>query len=377
MMISSSSAVLGLAGENKTRLGLSTRRSAVDFVLLIVDHERSEMYDDKDEEIRSLHLRLQEKEQAIKDLELKLLEKANRLEQEEENDDEELDLGGNISKFISNFSRNQSKVERIDLYLSVINAMSVLYHVDYDEELLNGSFSDLADKKTSRFNATKLAFNYTVQFFRQRNLSNGEYRETDKLSFPLMWLMGMFPYNQRDFESTTDLALLPLHFFLAVDPKGIPIDQYLQDLDTILNEFGVDAFHEEVSPLSIAVAKSYPILAVIEKIFEYNSNSDILEDEDGSIPLMHACACNESTDIISFLLKKSPKSLEKVDNFGASAIHYATFTGSYIIVKYLLENFPGCETYLEGNGALPCHDGKTFVSLISNKSNNDYRRSKL
>jgi ankyrin repeat protein len=340
------------------------------------------MEDNNNEEelnsVEELQELLQEKENKIRELEKQLRRQKDRtendsnnenelpIEESEEDEEDDGDLKDKIGRFLKGLVGRDSAISRMDLYLSTINTLSVLYHLDFDQELCEEpfQFTDLPasgkHKNKNRFDACKIAFSYTLEFFRQREaqqlgINNGEGRST--YGFPFMWLLGMFPYNKKPYIPTTDMSTLPLHFFLAVDTKDLPIERYLEDLELLLHEFGYQSFQEEVSPLCIAVTKSYPLLAAVEKILEFKSNADLLEDEDGSIPLQHACACNENTDVIDYLLTRSPKSIEKVDNFGGSAIHYATFSGSAKIVSFLLEKFPTCINFVEGNGALPLHDG--------------------
>ena len=108
-----------------------------------------------------------------------------------------------------------------------------------------------------------------------------------------------------------------------------------------------------------AVAHARPSLEVVKAIVQHRPDSVGREDEDGSLPLMHACACNDETaglEVIDFLAQCYPDALNASDNFGCSAIHYAAFSGCSQTVRYLIERRPACTDLVEGNGALPLHD---------------------
>jgi ankyrin repeat protein len=315
-------------------------------------------------------------EEKIKQLEAELELKKSRIQQLEEqlllsrsttNIGEEADINVKIENFLNSNYPTKTYILKSELYLSIINNLTTLYHLEYNHDLeADFPVYDLsADGKgsvysASRFRAIKIAFNYNLEFFRQVNqkkLQSMHDEVQQPLGFPLLWLLGMFPYLiNRDDKSITDSVWLPIHIFLAVDPSDYNLESYLDDLGYLLDEFGAECMEEDVSPLSIAVAKCYPTLEVVEKLLEFNPDFVTLEDEDGSIPIMHAAACNESTEVVDFLYSKNLKTIEKVDNYGGGAIHYATFSGHLKVVEYLITKEPQSVQFVEGNGALPIHD---------------------
>jgi ankyrin repeat protein len=362
------------------------------------------MTSNQDEELKRLRNQLIEKDQQIQEL-TSQLRQVSLGQQQTDNDDEAPTLKQNIQQYLQQFPRQEGKLFRCELYLSIVNTLCALFHIDYDDDIANedfqlkeliaveGSSSSRSPKnkisQKLQFHAYKIAFNYSLEFFRQLDLKNlrvsvnsnnnkseknrhftdssslsqqtseSESLNHSNMGFPLLWLLGMFPYNHKSYLALEDTVWLPVHIFLALEslPAGITMEQYLEDLQLLLMEFGEKASQEEVSLLSIAVAKSSPFLEVIEKILEFNNKADLVEDEDSSIPIMHACACNEDTEVINFLYERNPSSIEKVDNFGASSIHYASYSGYMNTVKYLLEKQPLCVQFVEGNGATPLMDG--------------------
>lgn len=91
-------------------------------------------------------------------------------------------------------------------------------------------------------------------------------------------------------------------------------------------------------------------------IVEYLPDSVSKADEDGSLPLMHACANNVDLSVIEYLYECYPAALKATDSFGCAAIHYAAFYGYVETVKYLINLDSSCANMVEGNGALPIHD---------------------
>jgi len=263
-----------------------------------------------------------------------------------------------------------TKINRTELYLGVISSLSCFYHLQYDAEFLENQevFSLLPNEvelltNKARFLATKLAFSYSLEFFRLLELKKMKWYQNDREkksgrneSFPIQWLLGMFPCSYK--PNVDDTVWLPLHIFLAIDLtiSFIPLDRYLEDLMILLDEFGDAAYNEEISPLSIAVAKSFPSLEVINILVKYAPESVSQEDSEGCVPIMHAVSCNEILEIINFLYTIEPNSFQHIDNYGGSAIHYATYSGCLLVVEYILSKVPLAVQSIEGNGNLPLHN---------------------
>lgn len=327
--------------------------------------------------IKGLENELAQKNEQIRILESHLSNenKINHFNSEENNDIDEDDLDSKITKFLKVFQvkKNQSIGIR-DLYLLITNALSVLYHFENDKNIEFEPTIIINEKDSSDLN--KLTYSYCVEFFRQllfqSTQNNLEHYKAKINSFPIAWLLGLFPYNvspsNKDISHET--IFLPLHLFLAIDyhqlnienendvkqDLGLNLEDYLTKLDLFLEKFGETAFQEDVSPLSIAVAKPFPNIQIIDKIVSFRPNSINQEDEDGCIPLMHACSCNANIEVINYLYQRCKSTIEHADNFGCSAIHYATFSGTKLAVEYLIQQQPNCVEWVEDNGALPLHD---------------------
>lgn len=211
--------------------------------------------------------------------------------------------------------------------------------------------------------ASRIAFNYVLEFMRQINArhileeSVGEATKLPDFSYPINWLISLFPYADSDGKDS-DSVWMPLHFAVAIDSSapGFDNNTSLAHLEALLVEYGPTAFDEDVSPLSIAVSTARPNLDAVRLILEYRPDSVRKVDEDGSLPFMHACANNVDLETIEFLYEQYPAAVNATDNYGCGAIHYAAFYGTPKAVSFLLQVEPACAGMVEGNGAFPLHD---------------------
>ena len=265
---------------------------------------------------------------------------------------------------------NTKNISSAQLSIHAINSLVSLHQILYaKEDSSSGSIAPFSNdkQKPNSERAAKIAFNYVLEFTRQLNLSkmDSEANVVD-LSYPISWLLSLFPYNAneesnkgKEGSSLTDLLWMPLHFSLALDSTYSTLFEnstYLEDIRLLLEEFGPAAFEEDVSPLSVAVSIAKPNLEAVKLIVAYRPDCVSKTDEDGSLPLMHACANNLSLDVIEYLIELYPAAIQATDSFGCAAIHYAAFYGCANTVKYLISVEPKCAHMVEGNGALPIHD---------------------
>eukprot|EP01039_Chlorochromonas_danica_P007245 gene7245-8014_t len=262
-------------------------------------------------------------------------------------------LACKILRFLSSSvggASSQRPFSRAVLRAQVVNLLASLCHFDADSTL--GSLVT-----PSHSEASNVALHYALRFFAQRQSLSADTNEKGPENYPLQWLLGMYPF--RSASAQTDSVWLPLHLFLALDFESEEEEEqerYLKHLDILLDAFGEAAFAEEVSPLSIAVAKARPSLQVVRRLASFQPAALTHKDEDGCIPLMHACAHNQSGEIVSYLLSLSPGSAEREDRFGCCATHYAAFCGHPAPLLVLLDAAPQTARKVEGNGALPLHD---------------------
>lgn len=258
------------------------------------------------------------------------------IDEEDENEEEDdEDIEGKVLRFLHNACPEGNKaLQRSKMRALVVNVLACFHHTEPSPPPIAS--------------AAQVAFRAAQQLFQQLQ---GQAAPTD--NFPLQWLLGVFPLTG---QLSDDSVWLPLHLFLALRPAASALPSYLQELDLLLEEFGPAAFAEEVSPLSIAVAKRSPLLEVVERIVAYRPQCLQTEDEDGCTALMHACAHNETEEVAAYLLQRRPQGLDQEDNFGCSAVHYAAFCGQPCMVEHLVSADARCAQKVEGNGALPLHD---------------------
>lgn len=301
----------------------------------------------------------------------------------DDSEDDEPDLATKMSVFLhKTFSLRQPRTvfAREDVFILALNSLMTLHHFDHSREMTDSdlSLSPTAHEQSAHpdtvffWKGARIAFAYALLFLKQltEECEDETRRDAVQRNFPLQWLLGVFPAifppKPTDF---TSLSWLPLHIFLAANPASLysasDVNKYVDDLGLLLDVFGESALTEDVKPLSILVAKRTPCLPAIEFYVEQAPGSLWTEDEDGSIPLMHACANNEDTEIVEWLLSKYQeqqidlevsKALYHVDQFGCAAIHYAAFNGRTNMLQFLLGQDPKLASLAESNGALPLHD---------------------
>jgi hypothetical protein len=261
----------------------------------------------------------------------------------------------NIDEFFKVF--DSKTVTDSQLLLYGVNFLVTVYQAVYSKEHDDGHAP--VDP------ASRIAFNYVLEFVRQvnaRHVSSDDSEKCPDFGYPINWLLSLFPYtdsaSSKSGHISADAVWMPLHFALALDTStpGFDNDAYLAHLEVLLTEYGPTAFDEDVSPLSIAVSTARPNLDAVRLILEYRPDAVRKQDEDGSLPLMHACANNVGLETIEFLYEQYPAAVTAADNFGCGAIHYAAFYGTAKAVGFLLQVEPSCASMVEGNGALPLHD---------------------
>ena len=264
---------------------------------------------------------------------------------EDNNPDEKLE------QFFKMFHTNSLSNAQITLHS--VNTLVCAHQLLYTGDNINDSKSTIAER---------IAFNYMIEFMRQINEKKLNSNENIEFSYPITWLLSLFPYNnsndKEQNESTNMTTWLPLHFALAIDTStsSYNTSNYLHDLNILLEEYGSFAFDEEVSPLSIAVSLSNPNIEAVRLILDYRPDSVSKKDEDGSLPFMHACANNDNIETIQYLYEIYPDAINMIDSYSCAAIHYAAYYGTPCVLQYLLQLSPQCIQLKEGNGALPLHD---------------------
>lgn len=145
--------------------------------------------------------------------------------------------------------------------------------------------------------------------------------------YPNQWLINSFPFRRvrqgpalvSEAADKGREAWLPLHWYaLAATPESVDV----VDIEILMDHLPA-AFQQDVSPLCIAVSKSQPCLEGLQKMLEKRSQAVSAPDADGSLPIMHACACNESLEAVTLLFETCPGSALEQDKQGFRAINYA------------------------------------------------------
>jgi ankyrin repeat protein len=320
------------------------------------------------------------------------------------------DLSGRVDAFVGSLAGRRvrgRRTKRNILMLNAIESLASLVHLsttlagaedaaeavaDEAEEVDGGGDDGRAREldislKHSLFEATHILCEV---------LLDPSGRETSELlePFPNQWLLNSFPFPRvpappSSISTPSSPAVvvsagigkgadcwLPLHWCAAArDPDPI-------NIEVLSDELAPAVFAHSVSPLSIAVAKGRPSFAVVAALVQRNRDLLSLCDEDGSVPLMHACSCNEDAEVVQFLYETNPSSLVAQDKAGFRAINYAggasgfflrctrflpfyshppslslsAYSGYCPVVGFLLSAQPKVAGMASKNGSLALHD---------------------
>jgi hypothetical protein len=102
---------------------------------------------------------------------------------------------------------------------------------------------------------------------------------------------------------------LPLHWILCDEAPKVELVQ------SLLEETGHEAFTEDVSPLSIAVAQRNPTASIINAIINYKPMSVSTPDKDGAMAMMYASAWNDTEMVVHMLWKHCPEAMSTIDKY--------------------------------------------------------------
>lgn len=344
-------------------------------------------FDKKNETIATLQSRLLELESSYADLTAQNESLRLQFQQSGANtsasyeDEDDLDIVGRVANFLSRHATKDPTggVSRELLHLQAINHAMCIHHLDYTKAIPAEESSLSIYPKQSELNhchdywqAVRIAFDAACLFLQQISIKQRDPQQTALLeaNFPLQWLLGAFPTSSQGNVNAS--RWLPLHLFLAADvtfDENMSEEQYISNLQLLIAVFGEQALNEEVSPLTIAVAKRQPHLSTIDLLVTSFSGCLMMEDEDGSLPLFHAAGCNDTSTTFEFLLSSYPQALLKCDNFGCGPVHYAAFAGTIDTLRIILDQDPTTAQSAEGNGALALHDA------VMNKRGHDMQLS--
>jgi ankyrin repeat protein len=175
-------------------------------------------------------------------------------------------------------------------------------------------------------------------------------------SYPMTWIHEQFPARTAEGRG----SWLPLHWCGALSGADSSINA--EHLNGILGEdrslallHRRGAAQEEVSVLSLAVAKARPSLAFVEALLSINRDTAAAADKDGALPLMYAAAWNEGPAVLLKLYDVYPKAVSATDSYGFTPLHFACYAGTLDAVKFLVAKHPKAVFSRNSSGALPLH----------------------
>ena len=166
--------------------------------------------------------------------------------------------------------------------------------------------------------------------------------ETTREPYPTKWMRNCFVEEGNEREDW-----MPLHFALTAEDVSISDIQYL------LPKVGEAAYLDDVSPLSVAVAKKTPSQGVIKELIAFKPDAINRPDKDGAYALMYSAAWNDCELTLHSLYDASPDAMRAIDKFGFHAIHFACYVGCYDVCSYILQVYPQCVKIKTSSGVLP------------------------
>mmetsp|Transcript_7417 Transcript_7417/g.12473 ORF Transcript_7417/g.12473 Transcript_7417/m.12473 type:complete len:407 (-) Transcript_7417:846-2066(-) len=178
--------------------------------------------------------------------------------------------------------------------------------------------------------------------------------------YPEKWLHSSFPDSNKLNDGNT---WLPLHWLVKASTKETCNDNpevirnmnlVIADLKQLQEDLQIsNNFHCAVAPLSVAVAQAYPSIDVVKCLCAHYPKALQAPDADGAFPFFYACAWNKEISIVQYLHGEYPNIVEKQDNYGFRALHYAAYVGTADIVQFLLAANPGAAKQSNKHGVLP------------------------
>ena len=178
--------------------------------------------------------------------------------------------------------------------------------------------------------------------------------------YPEKWLHSSFPNADK---ASNGKSWLPLHWLVKASTKDScnsnpEVIQNLNLVITHLHQLQEDLdlsthFQYPVAPLSVAVAQAHPSIDVVKCLCTHYPKALQMSDADGAYPFFYACAWNTDTSIVEYLHDEYPKIVDKCDNYGFRALHYAAYVGTVDMVQFLLGADSTAATQANKHGVLP------------------------
>lgn len=267
------------------------------------------------------------------------------IDDEDDEDDEEIPKDKRIHSVLTLYRSNDSD-NMIHLMSRVIDCTATLFYTLTSQKHFNiSSASDIYQNAMNKAHANV--------FTGILNIFNDVYTENitkSKLSFPFIWLFQSYPIASK---TNNDNAFMKhiLHWYLAYS------DPNIDDCELLFNQTYIDrSSNEDISPLTIGVAKSIPNIDIIGKVISLPFKLCEKVDFDGSIPLMHAAAYNKKTAVVDLLYTAYSDGIYKSDMLGLKAINYACYSGNIDACKYLISKDPDSISNTSTTGLTTLHD---------------------
>lgn len=103
-----------------------------------------------------------------------------------------------------------------------------------------------------------------------------------------------------------------------------------------LKEAGQKSFSEDVSPLSVVVARTSPNDACLKVLLNFQPDAVNKPDKDGAFALMYASAWNETELCVHYMHQLNPQAIKMVDKYGyhGERFHIINYCAHFIQFRH-------------------------------------------
>jgi hypothetical protein len=109
-------------------------------------------------------------------------------------------------------------------------------------------------------------------------------------------------------------------------------------------------------PLHLASGRRPDDVSLMKSLIESFPESMYMKDENGKVPLIHACSSRASLEIVELLLAEGPEASRSPDSHNRLALHWACeYDATIDVVSAVLSSYPDASKHVDAYGRVPLH----------------------